>query len=130
MLSISNVGGAFCDILLKEYGVEDNLTNNYRRRNLKRIILDKILHAKITPQTNPSKPHLIQSTLLEADVLDQVMRNTNDINADIECLFKAAKIIRKCILNFRKDNVVSFEEGVSDTDRNIPAVEKTGTFCR
>ena len=25
------------------------------------------------------------------------------------------------ILNLRKDNVVSFEEGVTDTDRNIPA---------
>ena len=70
VLSISNVEGAFCDILLKEYGVGDNLTNNYRRRNLKRIILDNIPHAKITPQTNPSKPHSIQSSLLEADVLD------------------------------------------------------------
>ena len=71
------------------------MTNNYRRRNLKQIILDKIPHAKITSQTIPSKPHLIQSSLLEADVLDQLMLNTNDIHADIECLFNAAKIIRK-----------------------------------
>ena len=94
-LSISNVAGAFCDIILDEYGVENNLTNNYRRRNLKRIILDKILHAKITPQTNPSKPHLIQSSLLEANVLDELMRYINDINADIKCLFNADKIIWK-----------------------------------
>ena len=55
------------------------------------------------------------------------MRNTNDINADIECLFNAARIIRKCILNLRKDNVVSFEEAlviqIADCGENRDALQ-------
>ena len=54
-------------------------------------------------QKDPSKPHLIQSSILDTDLLTAAMDNAEKNGSDMRYIFKAANIVRKSIL--RLNNV-------------------------
>ena len=99
VLSIADIEVTYKNIL-EEYGIYEDLSVYYQRRYLKDLILGSISHAKCVAQKDPSKPHLIQSSILDTDLLTAAMDNAEKNGNGI---FKAANIVRKSILNFRKD---------------------------
>ena len=103
VLSIADIEVTYKNIL-EEYGIYEDLSVYYQRRYLKDLILGSISHAKCVAQKDPSKPHIMQSSILDTDLLTAAMDNAEKNGSDMRCIFKAANIVRKSILNFRKDN--------------------------
>ena len=98
VLSIADIEVTYKNIL-EEYGSYEDLSVYYQRRYLKDLILGSISHAECVAQKDPSKPHLIQSSILD---LTAAMDNAEKNGSDMRCIFKAANIVRKSILNFRE----------------------------